>query len=111
MPSALPMCGSRLDEPAIFGMMFGLKRTCGPDEDLHGAGMAAYSVLIGHVAAYRGKQADDPIIQRDSHLLWTIVHGHATLRIDGVAKTGTEQTSDEDLILDAGRRVLAPLPS
>lgn len=100
-----------LDEPAIFRMMFGMKRKCGPDENLEATGMSAYSVLIGNVAAYRGLGADDPIVQRDSHILWTIVHGHATLRIDGMAKAGTEATTDEELIMDAGRRVLAPLSS
>ena len=68
-----------LDNPALFRLMFGPKRL-GVHPELAEAGTAAYGVLAARVAAVTPADAD-----RDARALgcWSLVHGLASLFLDG----------------------------
>ncbi len=68
-----------LQNPALFRLMFGPKRL-GVHPELAAAGEAAYAVLAARVAAEAPADAD-----RDARALgcWSLVHGLASLFLDG----------------------------
>ncbi len=68
-----------LENPALFRLMFGPKRL-GTHPELTAAGEAAYAVLAARVAAEALANAD-----RDARALgcWSLVHGLASLFLDG----------------------------
>ena len=68
-----------LENPALFRLMFGPKRI-GTHPELTAAGDAAYAVLAARVAADTPADAD-----RDARALgcWSLVHGLASLFLDG----------------------------
>lgn len=68
-----------LENPALFRLMFGPKRL-GAHPELAAAGEAAYAVLAARVAAEAPADAD-----RDARALgcWSLVHGLASLFLDG----------------------------
>ena len=68
-----------LENPALFRLMFGPKRV-GTHPELAAAGDAAYAVLAARVAAEAPADAD-----RDARALgcWSLVHGLASLFLDG----------------------------
>jgi len=80
-----------LDNPALFRLMFGLKRL-GTHPELAAAGEAAYAVLAARVAAEPGG-AD-----REARTLgcWSLVHGLASLFLDGLI-AGKASDSAEDM--------------
>ena len=68
-----------LENPALFRLMFGLKRL-GAYPELTAAGEAAYAVLAARVVAETPANAN-----RDARTLgcWSLVHGLASLFLDG----------------------------
>ncbi len=68
-----------LENPALFRLMFGPKRL-GTHPELTAAGEAAYAVLAARVAAEAPADTD-----RDARALgcWSLVHGLASLFLDG----------------------------
>lgn len=80
-----------LENPALFRLMFGPKRLCTHPE-LIAAGEAAYAVLAARVAAEAPADAD-----RDSRALgcWSLVHGLASLFLDGRISDKTAAPYDE----------------
>ena len=80
-----------LENPALFRLMFGPKRL-GTHPELTAAGEAAYAVLAARVAAEAAADAD-----RDALALgcWSMVHGLASLFLDGRISDKTGALSDD----------------
>ncbi len=80
-----------LENPALFRLMFGPKRV-GTHPELMAAGEAAYAALAARVAAEAPADAD-----RDALALgcWSMVHGLASLFLDGRISDKTGALSDD----------------
>ena len=91
---AVAYVGYAVGRPALFRLMFGLKRL-GAHPELMAAGGAAYAVLGDRIAAELPAEAD-----REAHTLgcWSLVHGLASLVLDGLV--AVEAAAD-----DLARRV------
>ncbi|MEO0636961.1 MAG: TetR/AcrR family transcriptional regulator [Pseudomonadota bacterium] len=74
------------DHPGMFRLVFGISESHDGDEDLAEQGAATFGIVIRAVAEHLGLSADDPEATRRAYILWTIVHGHSWLTIDGKAK-------------------------
>lgn len=85
-----------LEHPALFRLMFGPRRS-GTHPELAAAGEAAYAVLAARVAAETPADSD-----RDARALgcWSLVHGLASLFLDG--RIGDKMVMSSD---DMTRRV------
>ena len=90
-------------EPGVFRLVFGLAEDHDEDPDLMARGQSCFEVILAEVAAYLGVQPDDPVVFQRTYMLWTFVHGHSFLVIDGkTAKKG--QVVDEAAYLAAVSR-------
>ena len=89
-----------LANPALFRLMFG-PRQAGAHPELSAAGEAAYAVLSQRVADQTPESAD-----RDARTLgcWSLVHGLASLFLDGRISEGSPAAADTSV-----RRVAAAL--
>ena len=90
-----------LENPALFRLMFGPKRL-GTHPELIAAGEAAYAVLATRVAAETPADAD-----RDARALgcWSLVHGLASLFLDGRISDKTA-TPDSDVTRRVAKAML-----
>lgn len=89
---AVAYVGYALENPALFRLMFGSRRL-GTHPELAAAGDAAYAVLAARVAAETPASVD-----REARVLgcWSLVHGLASLFLDGRVKDKIA-TPDDDL--------------
>jgi AcrR family transcriptional regulator len=80
-----------LENPSLFRLMFGPKRI-GVHPELMAAGEAAYGVLADRVAAETPVSAD-----REARVLgcWSLVHGLASLFLDGQIKDKIAASNDD----------------
>lgn len=86
--NALGACyiGFARDHPGMFRLVFGISESHDGDEDLSGRGEQVFGIVIKAVADYLGLEDTDPEATRRAYMLWTVVHGHSWLTIDGKAK-------------------------
>lgn len=78
--------GFAADNPALYRVMFGsAKRALMGDAELARAARACFGRLVAAVVAARGGgDPDDVDTLREAVSVWSVVHGHAMLAIDGV---------------------------
>ncbi|MEM8796356.1 MAG: WHG domain-containing protein [Pseudomonadota bacterium] len=68
--------------PGAFRLMFGSSPNVKENDTVHDCGHRCFSILIEEVAAHLGMTPDDDRTKQLSVLLWTFVHGAASLEID-----------------------------
>ena len=83
------------DHPAMFTLMFGTRIEFEVDEMLSAAADKAYGVLAEACAPFIA--ADDPTPRATEVLVWSLVHGYATLRHFG---QGTPNGPIADIVFD-----------
>lgn len=93
-------------EPGVFRLMFGLTETHGSDPEIVCTGQETYGILIGEVAAALPKGTSEAEVLRRSYMLWTFVHGHSFLQIDGKVDDTKLTASEDDILADLSRRIL-----
>lgn len=72
--------------PGLFRLVFGISESHEGDEDLAKRGSQVFGIVIGAVADYLEVPADHPQAKQRAYMLWSVVHGHSWLLIDGKAK-------------------------
>lgn len=95
------------EEPGVFRLMFGLSEGHGKDEALIEQGHRTFGTVLEIVAAYLPPAAGEDEVRRRSYMLWTFVHGHAFLEIDGKLEDAQIQIDEDDMLADLSRRVLS----
>ncbi len=95
------------EEPGVFRLMFGITETHGKDEEMIACGHRAYGTLLEVVAAYLGPEAEEEDVLNRSYMLWSFVHGHSFLEIDGKVEASKVGASEDALIAEMSRRMLA----
>ncbi len=98
-----------LAHPGAFRVMFGMKRELAdPDDPARPmAAQECFAVVIAEVARAAELPPEDDDVRRLAVLLWTFVHGAATLKLDGDYEA-VEIAVDTDAMIDvAARRLLA----
>ena len=71
-----------LDNPGTFKLMFGSNPNIKQYKPVNEHGQNCFDVLISEVAGYLGSENDIENSRRISVLLWTFVHGIASLSMD-----------------------------
>lgn len=98
-----------MQNPGTFRLMFG--SDVKQDEDVHCAGDECFGVLISEVAQQIGAAFDSEDSMTLSVMLWSFVHGVASLALDGdYEAAGVEVDTDRMLELAAQRFLAAPAP-
>lgn len=88
------------DHPGIFRLMFGFSEAHDGDEELQACGRGVFGIVIEAVANFLEVPVDNPIAAQRAYMLWTFVHGHSWLIIDGKTKAQDLEV-DEDAMLAA----------
>ena len=99
-----------LDEPALFRMMFSQTHCEGPDDAATTMGKDCFAYVVGEVMSYcalNGVEGDARMIAVQ---LWTMVHGAASLTIDGDYAKVSPDIDVEQLISLGAERLLFQLP-
>ena len=93
--------------PGLFRVMFGMKRELSdPSDDDYGQeAKACFQVVIADVAEASGLEPGTEPAMRLAIMLWTFVHGVATLLIDGDYEV-TEVPVNTDALIEAAARGL-----
>lgn len=98
-----------LTHPALFRLMFHSDRLDRTDDAFRAVGKAAFEVLSGRLAVVRGRgtQLTPPETGRHPTLLraWAVVHGMATLAIEG--RLGPRGKTRDRELLDTVRAALS----
>ena len=74
------------DHPGLFRLVFGISESHEGDVDLATRGSQVFGIVIEAVADFLGVASDHPQAESRAYMLWTVVHGHSWLIIDGKAK-------------------------
>lgn len=94
-------------EPGVFRLMFGLTDHHSEDPELVEAGAATYGVLVTEVAQFLDLPEDDPDVRARAYMLWTFVHGHSFLQIDGKTEQNRPDLSEAEYLETVARRIMA----
>lgn len=92
--------------PGVFRIVFGLSEAHGGDEELEAGGQKNYDVVIGAVADHLKLPHDHPIARQRAYMLWTVVHGHSWLTIDGKTKAEDIDVDEQKMLMEVGRAIL-----
>jgi AcrR family transcriptional regulator len=98
-------------EPALFRMMFGQAPTLPGENAASRAGKACFDAVLQEVERYcrfHGVMGDSRLIALQ---LWTLVHGAASLTIDGDYAKVAPELEIERLMTGAAERLLFSLPA
>ena len=93
--------------PGLFRMMFAASDD---SDEMEASGQECYAVVLGQIAARLGRSDIDDEVMRAGFPLWTFVHGLSFLRIDEKAGITKMQRTVGELVADATRRLLDPVP-
>ncbi|MEM9733364.1 MAG: TetR/AcrR family transcriptional regulator [Pseudomonadota bacterium] len=74
------------DHPGLFRLVFGISESHDGDAELATKGSQVFGIVIETVADYFGVSPDHPQAKFRAYMLWSVVHGHSWLIIDGKAK-------------------------
>jgi AcrR family transcriptional regulator len=96
-----------LANPGTFKLMFGSNPHIKENETVQTTGQSCYDVLVREVARYLGSTADAEDSRRLSVLLWTFVHGVASLSMDKDYSAAKMPVDTDQLIDVATERLLA----
>ena len=92
--------------PGMFRLVFGISESHEGDEDLSGRGSDVFGIVIRCVADYLGLDAADPESTRRAYMLWTVVHGHSWLMIDGKAKMKGIEIDEAQFLRDISKGLI-----
>lgn len=95
------------DHPGMFRLVFGISESHEGDEDLSSRGGQVFGIVIQAVADYLGMDASDPEATRRAYMLWTVVHGHSWLTIDGKAKKKGIELDEKQFLKDISQGLIA----
>ncbi|MEM0899698.1 MAG: TetR/AcrR family transcriptional regulator [Pseudomonadota bacterium] len=94
------------ERPGMFRLMFGITRSEESDCAVADKGSEVFGIVIKAVADYMGISADDPEARRRAYILWTVVHGHSWLTIDGKADQQKIDFPEPELLQAVSKGVL-----
>ena len=94
-------------EPGTFRTMFALTDHRG-DAELGEAGARTLGVVGAAVAARTGAGPDDPTTISRAYALWSFVHGHAFLTLDGEPGTNAPPLDESALMRMVGEAIVPP---
>lgn len=86
------------EHPGMFRLIFGITEHHEGDEDLRLRGEGVFGIVIKAVADFLNIDVSDPKAKERAYLLWTFVHGHSWLVIDGKARRQGIVYPDEHLL-------------
>lgn len=94
--------------PGVFRVMFGMKREIGDPEDTetHEVAHETMTIVIGEVAAAIGESPPGEESKGLACVLWTFVHGVATLHLDGDYEAAEIEVDTDGMIDLAARRLI-----
>ncbi|MEM7470171.1 MAG: TetR/AcrR family transcriptional regulator [Pseudomonadota bacterium] len=95
------------DQPGVFRLIFGLTDGHEKSDDLKQAGERTFAVLLNAVAEHVKEGPSSPAVQETAYLMWTHVHGHAFLSIDGKRREEKGRPDDSYYVERACRGALA----
>lgn len=84
--------------PGMFRLVFGFSEGHEGDDELKACGRAVFGIVIEAVGNYLGVPADEPRATERAYMLWTVVHGHSWLIIDGKTKAHDMQVDEETML-------------
>ena len=100
-----------LEQPGLFHLMFGktAEHHAADEAEMEAAGLACFGVLIEEVAGGIGERADGDAARGLSVMLWTFVHGAASLALEGAYEAAHVEPDVDGMIEAATRRLLPDL--
>ncbi|MEO0910888.1 MAG: TetR/AcrR family transcriptional regulator [Pseudomonadota bacterium] len=98
------------NHPGMFRLVFGKTESHENDDDLRQQGEKVFGIVVEAVAQVLGIQADDPEALKRAYMLWTMVHGHSWLQIDGKAKQQGIEFPEDHLLNEISNRILGEIP-
>ena len=96
------------EHPGLFRLVFGISESHEGDCELEEKGQGVFSIVIETVAEYLGILPTDEEATRIAYLLWTVVHGHSWLVIDGKARQKNLNLDEKLLLATISDRLLRP---
>lgn len=90
-----------LEQPALFRLMFGTNRPKGRDPELDSARAAAFAALMRHMRA----GAPEPARAVRARGCWALVHGVASLLLDGLLQIPADEQPEDWLAAIIGGTV------
>lgn len=99
------------NHPGMFRLVFGKTERHENDEDLRQQGERVFGIVVEAVAQVLGVQQDDSEALKRAYMLWTMVHGHSWLQIDGKAKQQGIEFPEDQLLAEISQRVLGDIRS
>lgn len=99
-----------IDEPALFRMMFSQKPTLAEDDIVTSQGKACFAFVLQEVFNYCAFHRVKGDAQMIALQLWTLVHGAASLTIDGDYAKVAPQIDTSHMIALGAERILFLLP-
>lgn len=95
------------NHPGMFRLVFGISESHSGDEELASQGANVFGIVISAVAAHLGMSAENPEAKRRAYLLWSFVHGHSWLMIDGKAQQQGIDYPVEELLSQMSKGILS----
>ncbi|MEO0328237.1 MAG: TetR/AcrR family transcriptional regulator [Pseudomonadota bacterium] len=92
--------------PGMFRLIFGITESHEDDEILSKKGEQVFGIVVEAVAKTLGISTDSPEAKKRAYLLWTMVHGHSWLTIDGKARKQGIEFPEDQLLAEISQRVL-----
>ncbi len=94
------------NHPGMFRLVFGITESHENDNELRELGAKVFGIVVEAVAKNLGISTDDPEALKRAYLLWTMVHGHSWLLIDGKAKQQGIDFPEDLLLAEISERIL-----
>lgn len=94
------------EEPGVFRLIFGLTEGHDKDQAMVACGHDAFSTLLREVAACLPEGASEQEVRQRTYMLWTFVHGHAFLVIDGKVDAANIGVDEPTMLSEISRRML-----
>ncbi|MEO0545075.1 MAG: TetR/AcrR family transcriptional regulator [Pseudomonadota bacterium] len=97
------------NHPGIFRLVFGFSEAHEGDEELQSCGRGVFGIVIEAVANTLGVPVDSPLAAQRAYMLWTFVHGHSWLIIDGKTKAQDLEIDEQAMLAAISDGLIAPL--
>lgn len=99
-----------VDEPSLFRLMFGQRPTLSEEDIVTAKGKACFAFVLQEVVDYCAFHGVVGNAQMIAVQLWTMVHGAASLLIDGDYAKVVPQIDTREMIASCADRLLFSLP-
>lgn len=94
--------------PGLFRLVFGVSECHEGDAELQVQGQNVFGVVIETVANYLGIDPADPEAKLRAYMLWTVVHGHSWLAIDGKARQKNIDIPEDEFLSQISAGLIVP---